>query len=134
MLVRPRTARPYPQVSALRLRVAFLNISVARKPVYSHNKVRTSLKDRTLDSMFTVSNPSLVGTPISTTSRNKGKEREDAINVDQQMQPPSSTHLNFKTKEIKESSCSLTSVQNLRAALGKRKHRRLFFHNHCYLA
>ncbi|KAF8340115.1 histidine kinase-like ATPase [Amanita rubescens] len=74
-----------------------------RKKVYSHQKVRTSLHDRTLDSMFPVANPAQV-------------ELQEAA-----VQNPETP----KTREIKESDCSLTSVKTLRQAFVKDKHQQL---------
>lgn len=73
-----------------------------RKKVYSHQKVRTSLHDRTLDSMFPVANPAQV-------------ESQEAP-----VQNPETP----KTREIKESDCSLTSVKTLRQGLMNDKHQR----------
>lgn len=75
-----------------------------KKRTYSHHKVRTSLQDRTLDSMFPVVNPAQL-------------EKSSTSPSDTQV-PPS------KSRDIKESECFLTSVQDLRKALVKGKHRR----------
>jgi len=72
--------------------------------VYSHLKVRTSLKDRTLDSMFPLADASQVpkaGPSSVVTSAESGK-----------------------TGEIKESRCFLASVKTLRQRIAKGKHRR----------
>ncbi|KAF8156932.1 DNA binding protein [Crassisporium funariophilum] len=75
-----------------------------KKKTYSHHKVRTSLHDRTLDSMFPVANESQVGsqsaqaTPVNTLT---------------------------KSREIEESQCFLTSVKNLRQKIIKGKHRQI---------
>ena len=74
-----------------------------RKRIYSHQKVRTSLQDRTLDSMFPIANPAQV-------------ESQDAP-----VQNPE-TPLSSKSRDIKESDCSLTSVKVLRHAFIKDKH------------
>ena len=77
-----------------------------KKKIYSHHKVRTSLRDRTLDSMFPITNQAQIetsspksseGMPINTLSR---------------------------SREIKESQCLLTSVKNLRQNIIKGRHRR----------
>lgn len=67
------------------------------KKVYSHNKVRTSLHDRTLDSMFPVTNPSQIGKSPS-------------------------ANPNSRYREVKESECFLTSVISLRKRIAKGKH------------
>lgn len=76
-----------------------------KKRTYSQHKVRTSLQDRTLDSMFPVVNPAQL-------------EKSSANPSDTQV-PPS------KSRDIKESECFLASVQDLRKALVKGKHRQL---------
>ncbi|PBK94630.1 DNA binding protein [Armillaria gallica] len=79
----------------------------SRRKTYSHNKVRTSLQDRTLDSMFPIVNPSQI----------EGSSSRTAASV----LSPGMT----KAREIKESECILTSVQNLRHSVVKGKHRLL---------
>lgn len=78
---------------------------VIKKRTYSQHKVRTSLQDRTLDSMFPVVNPAQL-------------EKSSANPSDTQSPTP-------KSRDIKESECFLTSVQDLRKALVKGKHRQL---------
>jgi hypothetical protein len=73
----------------------------SQKKIYSQHKVRTSIQDRTLDSMFPVSNPSH--------SKGEGGDVES---------PPTM----LQSREIKESDCNLTSVQNLRDSIVKGKH------------
>ncbi|KAJ4468792.1 histidine kinase-like ATPase [Lentinula aciculospora] len=75
------------------------------KKIYSHNKVRTSLQDRTLDSMFPVVNPSQIG---------KGPADSH-----------SSSQPQHRSKEVKESECFLSSVTNLRNRIVKGKHKLL---------
>ncbi|GAV99710.1 dna mismatch repair protein [Lentinula edodes] len=75
------------------------------KKVYSHHKVRTSLQDRTLDSMFPVVNPSQIG---------KGPAESN----------PQSQSLP-RSREVKESECFLTSVTTLRNRILKGKHKLL---------
>ncbi|KAJ3885102.1 histidine kinase-like ATPase [Lentinula edodes] len=75
------------------------------KKVYSHHKVRTSLQDRTLDSMFPVVNPSQIG---------KGPAESN----------PQSRSLP-RSREVKESECFLTSVTTLRTRIVKGKHKLL---------
>ncbi|KAJ7336310.1 histidine kinase-like ATPase [Mycena albidolilacea] len=75
--------------------------SGAPKKTLSQFKVRTSLQDRTLESMFPVVNP----TQIDGASSAKGKSNAD--------------------REIKESECTLTSVKRLRQKVIKGKHKQL---------
>nr|ATV82123.2 DNA mismatch protein [Strobilurus tenacellus] len=77
----------------------------SRKKVSSHLKVRTSLKDRTLDSMFPVMNPS----QMEGSSSSRDVEKTEAA----------------QSRDIRESECILTSVLNLRNATIKGKHRAL---------
>jgi DNA mismatch repair protein MLH1 len=77
-----------------------------KKRTYSQHKVRTSLQDRTLESMFPVVNPAQLEKSSADPSDTPG--------------PPS------KSRDVKESECFLTSVQDLRKALVKGKHRRTF--------
>ncbi|KAF5345184.1 hypothetical protein D9758_009705 [Tetrapyrgos nigripes] len=79
------------------------------KKVYSHHKVRTSLADRTLDSMFPVLNSSHIA---------PDKQKSSIPSTP-------STQLTSRYKEIKESECFLTSVKSLRKALVKGKHKAL---------
>ncbi|KIK02865.1 hypothetical protein K443DRAFT_96092 [Laccaria amethystina LaAM-08-1] len=76
-----------------------------KKRTYSQHKVRTSLQDRTLESMFPVVNPAQLEKSSADPSDTPG--------------PPS------KSRDVKESECFLTSVQDLRKALVKGKHRQL---------
>ncbi|KAJ7207096.1 histidine kinase-like ATPase [Mycena pura] len=73
------------------------------KKTLSQYKVRTSLQDRTLESMFPVVNPTK-----TEGSSDKGKSAEA-----------------FKTREIKESECILSSVQTLRQSVIKGQHKQL---------
>ncbi|KAH0581895.1 hypothetical protein H2248_011575 [Termitomyces sp. 'cryptogamus'] len=86
------------------------NLSKASKlkKTLSQHKVRTSLKDRTLDSMFPVENPAHVAS-----SSSQGKSQDE------------STGKTLKSREIKESVCFLTSVLDLRRKITKGKHRQL---------
>ncbi|KZT10305.1 DNA mismatch repair protein MutL [Laetiporus sulphureus 93-53] len=79
-----------------------------KKKVLSQHKVRTSLQDRTLDSMFAIVSPSQQASGGSGPS---GPET-----------PPNQV---AKARDIKESLCYLTSVRNLRQAVVKGKHRQL---------
>ncbi|KAJ7695474.1 histidine kinase-like ATPase [Mycena rosella] len=74
------------------------------KKTSSQYKVRTSLQDRTLESMFPVPNP----THIEGQSSAKGKAADTS-----------------KSREIKESQCYLTSVKTLRQNAIKGKHKQL---------
>ncbi|KAJ7889722.1 histidine kinase-like ATPase [Mycena leptocephala] len=78
--------------------------STAPKKTLSQYKVRTSLQDRTLESMFPVVNP----TRIEGVSSAKGKSADTS-----------------KSREIKESECILTSVKRLRQNAIKGKHKQL---------
>ncbi|KAG6909915.1 hypothetical protein DXG01_014435 [Tephrocybe rancida] len=77
------------------------------KKTLSQHKVRTSLKDRTLDSMFPVTNPAQVAR-----SPSQGNQGE-------------STAGTLRSRDVKESECYLTSVVNLRQKIVKGKHRHL---------
>ncbi|KAL0571895.1 DNA mismatch repair protein Mlh1 [Marasmius crinis-equi] len=77
--------------------------------VYSHKKVRTSLQDRTLDSMFPVANPSHI------TGASGSKTTKSGIPA-----TPVSRY-----REVKESDCNLTSVNALRRAIIKKRHKSL---------
>lgn len=83
-----------------------------KKKTYSYQKVRTSLKDRTLDSMFPVRNPTQIQDD-GTSGKGKGKASAEGT--------PTAT----KSKEIKESECVLTSVKSLRQNVTKIRHRQL---------
>ncbi|KAG6831060.1 hypothetical protein H0H92_012983 [Tricholoma furcatifolium] len=78
------------------------------KKTLSQHKVRTSLKDRTLDSMFPVANPLQI-----TKSSSQGKDQTE------------STTGTLRSRDIKESQCMLTSVVTLRQKIVKAKHRLL---------
>ncbi|KAF7761503.1 hypothetical protein Agabi119p4_9495 [Agaricus bisporus var. burnettii] len=80
-----------------------------KRPTYSYHKVRTSLKVRTLDSMFPVSSPA----QIDLNENEKGKGSTQGT--------PTAT----KSRLIEESSCLLTSVTKLRQNVVKHKHRQL---------
>lgn len=75
--------------------ISFESCSVAKK-VLSQHKVRTSLQDRTLDSMIPVTDP----------LRNDSDEPVTAIRL----------------RDIKESTCHLTSITELRRLAHKRIH------------
>ncbi|KXN85572.1 DNA mismatch repair protein Mlh1 [Leucoagaricus sp. SymC.cos] len=81
------------------------------KKTYSYQKVRTSVKDRTLDSMFPVRNPTQIQEE-AITGKGKGKVLAEGTPT-------------AKSKEIRESDCMLTSVKNLRQNVTKLKHRQL---------
>jgi DNA mismatch repair protein MLH1 len=74
---------------------------LAPKKTSSQYKVRTSLQDRTLESMFPVVNPTQIE------GQSKGKSADTT-----------------KSREIKESQCNLTSVKKLRQNAIKGKHKR----------
>ncbi|RDB30347.1 DNA mismatch repair protein Mlh1 [Hypsizygus marmoreus] len=79
-----------------------------KKKTLSQHKVRTSLKDRTLDSMFPVANPA----QITKSSSSKGQPDEPSPAI-------------IRSRDIKESECFLTSVTKLRQNLHKGKHKHL---------
>lgn len=79
-----------------------------KKKVYSHHKVRTSLRDRTLDSMFPVTN--------------QFQQPEASSSMSVEITPPLNTL--SKQRGVNESECYLTSVKNLRQQVAKGKHRR----------
>ncbi|KAI0764880.1 DNA binding protein [Fomes fomentarius] len=81
---------------------------LAKRKVYSQHKVRTSLKDRTLDSMFPVAHPSQ-------------RPSHDGADKDSVSASPATP----KDKVIKESQCFLKSVKDLRAAVVKARHNQL---------
>ncbi|EPS97454.1 hypothetical protein FOMPIDRAFT_1166598 [Fomitopsis schrenkii] len=81
------------------------------KKTLSKHKVRTSLQDRTLDSMFPVISPSQQR-PAS----GGGSPGENAST------PPQAAR---GVREVRESQCYLTSVKSLRAAVVKGKHNQL---------
>ncbi|KAJ7275048.1 histidine kinase-like ATPase [Mycena rebaudengoi] len=74
------------------------------KKTLSQHKVRTSLQDRTLESMFPVVNPAQIAGP----STGKAKTADTS-----------------KSREMKESECFLTSVNTLRQTTIKGKHKQL---------
>ena len=74
-----------------------------KKKTSSQHKVRISLQDRTLDSMFPVANPAQIA-PANDISNNADSTS--------------------KSREIKESECYLTSVRDLREAVAKGRHSR----------
>ncbi|TFK22374.1 DNA binding protein [Coprinopsis marcescibilis] len=78
----------------------------AKPKVYSHHKVRTSAKDRTLDSMFPVLNPAQ-------------KAGQGPI------AGPNPSEASTQIRETKESECFLTSVVELRKQVQREKHRQL---------
>ncbi|KAI0360593.1 DNA mismatch repair protein MutL [Trametes cingulata] len=81
----------------------------AKRKVYSQHKVRTSLKDRTLDSMFPITHPS------QRTGSGDGGSGPGTPGT------PST----LRDKEIKESQCYLRSVKDLRSAVLKSRHHQL---------
>ncbi|KAI0646384.1 DNA mismatch repair protein MutL [Trametes meyenii] len=81
----------------------------AKRKVYSQHKVRTSLKDRTLDSMFPVAHPS-----HQTGSGDGGSGAGTPAT------PPT-----LRNREVKESQCYLRSVRDLRDAVLKARHNQL---------
>jgi DNA mismatch repair protein MLH1 len=84
-----------------------LTASDAKKKILSQHKVRTSLQDRTLDSMFPVVNPAQIGG----NSGINGKTDDSSPGI-------------LKPFDVRESECFLSSVRTLRQNLVKGKHRR----------
>ncbi|TFK49460.1 DNA mismatch repair protein MutL [Heliocybe sulcata] len=83
-----------------------------KKKVYSHHKVRTSTQDRTLDSMFPVLSPAQAPeTPNRNTQAASGSTQPIRQAI--------------KLREIKQSECYLTSVQELRKEVEKARHKNL---------
>lgn len=80
----------------------------AKRKVYSQHKVRTSLQERTLDSMFPIAHP----------SQRTGSGDGDGV-VGTPGTPPV-----LRGKEIKESLCYLKSVKDLRSIILKQNHHR----------
>ncbi|KAH9896948.1 DNA mismatch repair protein MutL [Cubamyces lactineus] len=84
----------------------------AKRKVYSYQKVRTSLKDRTLDSMFPVTHPSQL-------------KRTDSGGDEDNSPRTLETPPMVRDREIKESQCFLKSVRDLRNSVTKAKHHQL---------
>ncbi|KAI0746867.1 DNA binding protein [Daedaleopsis nitida] len=82
----------------------------AKRKIYSQHKVRTSLKDRTLDSMFPVAHP-------SQRPSTDGADKDSGS-----ASPATPQNQNPKDRLIKESQCFLKSIKDLRAAVVKAKH------------
>ncbi|KAF5383218.1 hypothetical protein D9615_005029 [Tricholomella constricta] len=78
-----------------------------KKKTLSQHKVRTSLEDRTLDSMFPVTNPAQLSK-----SSSQGEKEDASLGT-------------LKSRDVKESECYLTSVVNLRQKIARGKHRHL---------
>lgn len=81
-------------------------VSEIKKKTLSQHKVRISLQDRTLDSMFPVASPAQI---------------HDVDDPGTGADPPPNA---AKSREIKESECYLSSVRDLRDSLTKNKHNR----------
>ncbi|KAI0777761.1 DNA binding protein [Trametes elegans] len=82
----------------------------AKRKVYSQHKVRTSLKERTLDSMFPIAHP----------SQQSGSGEGGGEAAGSPRTPPTG-----RDREIKESQCFLKSVKELRSAVHRVKHNQL---------
>ncbi|OJT01730.1 DNA mismatch repair protein Mlh1 [Trametes pubescens] len=80
----------------------------AKRKVYSQHKVRTSLQERTLDSMFPIAHPS---------------QRPGSGDGDGMAGTPGTPPV-LRGKEIKESQCYLKSVKDLRSIVLKQNHHR----------
>ncbi|EIW55636.1 DNA mismatch repair protein MutL [Trametes versicolor FP-101664 SS1] len=81
----------------------------AKRKVYSQHKIRTSLQERTLDSMFPIAHPS---------------QRTGSGDVDGVVGTPGTPPV-LRGKEIKESLCYLKSVKDLRSIVLKQNHYQL---------
>ncbi|THH32545.1 hypothetical protein EUX98_g1632 [Antrodiella citrinella] len=90
----------------------------AAKKILSQHKVRTSQKDRTLDSMFPVVDPAYRRDAGGSSSQDNGGNRPRK-----------------KSGEIEESECYLRSVIELRARIEKGKHQQLteILQNHTFV-
>ncbi|KAJ7637128.1 histidine kinase-like ATPase [Roridomyces roridus] len=95
------------------------NVSAPPKKTLSQYKVRTSLQDRTLDSMFPVVNPTHIDARPGSSSA-KGKSMNASTS---------------KLRDIQESECYLTSVKTLRQKAAKGKHKQLseILENHTFV-
>jgi len=98
------------------------------KPLPQH-KVRTSTKDRTLDSMFSLPSASQRIQPSSSSSspRQTGSTTEEKLSDPQGSFPRSQSPVKSKGRarvndKIKESECFLTSVNELRKEVVEGKH------------
>jgi len=91
--------------------------SSSKHKVYPHYKVRTSLTDRTLDSMFPVTNP----TQISKFRETQGQTAVERTSSRTQSKLSSDAG----TKVIRQSECFLTSVRSLRKEVEKARHNRM---------
>ncbi|EIN08836.1 DNA mismatch repair protein MutL [Punctularia strigosozonata HHB-11173 SS5] len=102
--------------------------TAAKKKVASQHKIRTSMQDRTLDSMFSVAGPSQPPSTHLTKTRSqyhRGDEGDDAIDVDADQPPstaPTPTATVHRRHEIKETECWLSSIAALRQAVQKDRH------------
>ncbi|KAL9709899.1 DNA mismatch repair protein Mlh1 [Leucoagaricus gongylophorus] len=88
------------------------SVGARQEKKYSYQKVRTSLEDRTLDSMFLVRNPTQIQDQEVS---KKGKEKASVEGV---LTPA-------KSRDVRESECMLTSVKTLRQNVLKMRHRQL---------
>lgn len=96
----------------------------SQKKVYSHQKVRTSTQDRTLDSMFpTASRPTPAQSRTHSQGDNAGGDSGEgeqspfvADEVEEEAPAP------IKLRDIPESECYLTTVLELRKEIVKGKH------------
>ncbi|KAG7091898.1 hypothetical protein E1B28_008298 [Marasmius oreades] len=86
------------------------------RKVYSHQKVRTSLQDRTLDSMFPVIDPSQIADLAGSEKTSKSSGVPGT---------PVTPAVASRYREITESDCNLTSVNALRRVLVKKRHKSL---------
>lgn len=107
----------------------------SKPKVYAHYKVRTSLNDRTLDSMFPIANPSTqLDAPSQAPSKYRSQPSRTQAPTPTQSAVASDT-TSGGSRNIKESECFLTSVQTLRKEVLKAKHRQLseIFEKHTFV-
>ncbi|KAF6757676.1 hypothetical protein DFP72DRAFT_890338 [Ephemerocybe angulata] len=107
----------------------------SKPKVYAHYKVRTSLNDRTLDSMFPIANPSTqLDAPSQAPSKYRSQPSRTQAPTPTQSAVASDT-TSGGSRNIKESECFLTSVQAMRKEVLKAKHRQLseIFEKHTFV-
>ena len=105
--------------------------STSKPKVYAHYKVRTNLKDRTLDSMFPVANPSqLTGTQAE---QSRSKLRPSSQMVPAQLAQESATPSDTPNVKIRQSEVFLVSIKNLRQEVENARHNRTLVSVRIYL-
>ncbi|TEB13956.1 hypothetical protein FA13DRAFT_1782694 [Coprinellus micaceus] len=107
--------------------------STSKPKVYAHYKVRTNLKDRTLDSMFPVANPSqLTGTQAE---QSRSKLRPSSQMVPAQLAEESTTSSDTPNVKVRQSEVFLVSIKNLRQEVENARHNQLteIFEKHSFV-